>query len=152
MEQEGKLITQRAYPTAWPLSMVAHSRLVIIKRLVQRNGLTYPEANMKARLIRILFYMREMGDQWVSVTDLVKVGAGKNRDYRYMMPDGVKCGIWEEMLVSEKRHKYRITEFGKQYLADSEALILEEMENSLKKIRGWKAMKSRSKLAVGDFL
>lgn len=148
MDQNTISITGCDYGTAWPLTLVANSRLVMMRLLIKRNGLAYPDANMKSRVIRVLWYMREMGDEWVSVADLMKVGAGRSRHYRFTMPDGVKCGVWDVMEVGETRVKYRINDFGRRYLADSEAMIFEEMQRALKKVNGWKERKMRVRGSV----
>lgn len=145
MEQDHKTITEAKSGEYMPLSYAGFSRKLLLRRLIQQLGMSEEDANMRSRLIRLLWFMRMMGWEWVNMEDLRRVGAGLTRHYKYMLPDGVKTGVLESVNAGNCI-RYRATELGRAYLLQAEALVAGEILKSAEKCRKWAELREKRRL------
>lgn len=118
----------------------AYSNRALIAVLGRRMGLPFKIARSKSRTIRALWFMRQLGGGWLSLTDLASAGAGTWRAMKWLVPDGVKDGFIEETIFDGwKTTRYKITATGIRLVEEADRFVREEMERSLLKCSAFRA-------------
>lgn len=95
-----------------------------------------------ARGIRVLWYMREMGEGWLTEQDLRMIGAGQWKALRYTLPDLVHDMLIDEAKLKRKKRRtylmYKINNAGLKVLDAVDAHVRIEYEKAVERINGFK--------------
>lgn len=126
-----------------PMAFAGYSMRVMIAVIARRLNVPFWSGKSSSRVIRVLWFMRMAGNGWMSQNDLADLGAGHWSRLRWIIPDGIKDGLIEQMQVGHWV-KFRPTEAGKAFLIAADAYVNEEHQRSLEKVKAWKARKSRT--------
>lgn len=126
----------------YPMAFAGYSMNVLIGVIAKRLNIPFWTSKSSARVVRVLWFMRMMGDGWVSQSELADIGAGRWQTLRWTIPDGVKDGLIEEMQV-DRLIKFKPTEAGKAFIIEADRYVIEEHQRSLSKIEAWKQRKRK---------
>lgn len=120
-----------------PLAFAGYSNKALVSVLGKRTGISFNDAKAAARTVRALWFMRQIGTEWVSIMDLQKLGAGQWNNLKWSVPDGVRKG-WIDQVPRNNGFIYRINATGVKIIEEADRYVQEEYERSLKKCTAYR--------------